>query len=178
MPTATEDEIKNQTESELELSHPRKRTKLSSKETITGNKYDIILACQPDSRDHYPLYREIVDLVGREGLRIYSPHEDFIRGHVIEEVVKFTTQEAIPRTRGVLVHLTTITPEIKKMFQATHKNNRPFMIFYSSDITPFNETAGNEIRAHPYFRGEHVYIDEKDAINFLEDQIQDLIRAY
>ncbi|MEK6854661.1 MAG: hypothetical protein AABX73_00375, partial [Nanoarchaeota archaeon] len=119
--------------SELKLEIPARRTKLSPRETITGNRYDIVLACQPDARDHYPFYDSIKELVeGERGLRIYSPHSDLER-HTLEDSVRFTIKEAIPRTRGVLLHLTTVTPEIQQMFDATYLNNKPFLLFYSQE---------------------------------------------
>src|SRR3989344_4019029 len=85
----------------------RLRTKLSPKETVTGNRYDFVLVCQPDALDNYALYDRIQELVeDRKRLRIYCPHNDLAVKKELSDVISFTVKEAIPRTRGVLVHLT------------------------------------------------------------------------
>ena len=81
-------EEKPKTKLNLQLIVPTRKTKLSPTETITGRRYDIVLVCQPDAKDHYPFYGKIVRLVERKkNLRIYSPHNDAKRNISLEEVV-------------------------------------------------------------------------------------------
>ena len=88
----------------------------------------------------------------------------------------YTTREAIPRTRGVLVHLTTITEEIQKMFEATYYNNKPFFIFYSSEIKPFDEHTEMLIKNQPHFIDEIIYSSEEEALQFLDYRIDELLK--
>lgn len=180
--------VLEETEESESKSHPTKpqsksiiqrlKTKLSPKETVSANRYDIVLACQPDARDHYNLYDGIVNLVeNKKKQRIYSPHNDIKRGKDLAETLLFTNKEAIPRTRGVIVHLTTITPEIQEMFESTYKNNRLFLLFYSLGIWPFKYQEARRIREHPAYRGEFVYADDDHAIRLLDFQIEKLIKT-
>lgn len=168
-----EDEITEQlVKPKFRLVPPRIKTRVSPRETITSNKYDIVLVCQPDALDHYRLYDEIEKLVeDRKKLRIYCPHRDFIGNRELSEVVDFTVKEAIPRTRIVLVHLTTITPEIQEMFDATYLNNRSFLLFYAEGTEPFNQANARNIRYHPCYRGEFSYFNDAQAIRLLDDRI-------
>ncbi|MEK6952471.1 MAG: hypothetical protein AABX29_05635 [Nanoarchaeota archaeon] len=162
----------------LLLVPPRLKTKLSSGETVTGNRYDVVLACQPDALDHYELYDNIEELVeNRKRLRIYCPHRDLATNKELSEVVDFTVREAIPRTKIVLVHLTTITPEIQKMFDATHLNNKPFILFYAEETRPFNKTTARNIRNHFCYRGEYAYFNEEHVVGLLDEAIDDALRV-
>ncbi|MBI2498851.1 hypothetical protein HYV88_01255 [Candidatus Woesearchaeota archaeon] len=176
MPILLEDEVEERTEElvlpKLLIAPPRLKTKLSSGETIAGNRYDVVLACQPDALDHYDLYDNIVDLVeDRKKLRIYSPHNDFRRRGKLKDVIRFMLTEAIPRTRAVLVHLTTVTPEIQKMFEATYRNNKLFLLFYAEETEPFNQATARNIRNHPCYRGEFTYFNDTNAISLLDDRV-------
>jgi len=170
--------IEPDTQPQLEFRPPMLRTKLSSQETVSGNRYDLVLACQPDAMDNYDMYDRIVDLVEDDNdLRIHSPHNDFQNSRDLEDAVTFTVREAIPKTKAVLVHLTTVTPEIQKMFDATHLNNRPFVLFYSHRVNPVNETTAANIRDHPNFKGSLVYYTTDHAIEMLSKQIDELTKS-
>lgn len=169
--------LEPKTRPRLQLIPPRLKTKLSPQETVSGNRFDIVLACQPDAGDHYSLYDGIVELVEeKKEMRIYSPHNDIKRGQDIGDVVTFTTTEAIPRTRGVLVHLTTITPEIQRMFDSTYTNYKPFVLFYASGTRPFNISNAETIRSHSTYRGECQYTSESHALALLAVQIRNLLK--
>ena len=170
--------LEKRPKSKLQLIPQKFQTEPSPKETVFWNRYDIVLACQPDARDNYSLYDSIVDLVkNKKKLRIYSPHDDIKRRKDLAETLLFTNKEAIPRTRGVLVHLTTITPDIQEMFESTYKNNRPFLLFYSTGISPFRYQDAKRIRKHPTYRGKFTYSDDAHAISLLDLRIDKLIRT-
>ena len=95
----------------------------------------------------------------------------------MEDTVIFTVREAIPRTKGVLVHLSSVTPEIQKMFDSTYLNSRPFILFYSADINPFSINTERIIKADPCFRGEIKYWNEPDAIRQLSKKYNDLFKT-
>ncbi|MDO8460325.1 MAG: hypothetical protein Q7S74_04405 [Nanoarchaeota archaeon] len=166
----------NESQTQVLLIPPKSQIRPSSQQTIAGNKYDLVLACHPDARDNYELYDKIVNLVEeKKGLRIYSPHTDIKNGNDLEDTINFTVTEAIPRTKAVIVSLTTITPQIQEMFDATYLNNRPFLLFYASGTTPFNERNAIAIRSHPTFRGEFIYRSDEHALSLLESRMTRLI---
>ena len=107
---------------------------------------------------------------------MYSPHNDVKRDHTKKESVIFAVREAIPRTRGVILHLTTVTPDIQKMFDATYLNGRKFLLLYSDEAEPFKEDTAEIIRADSNYRGEIEYHDEQKALDDLSSRIDDLIR--
>ncbi len=142
---------------------------------ISGNKYDLVLAVSPDAVNNYDFYDQIVRSAEEKQCKVYSPHADYQINHSLEEVLQFAVQEAIPRTRGILIHLSLINTQIQKMFEATHENNRPFLIFYSTVSNPFSDVTYQRIKEHPGYKGEIVYFSESDAIVLLKDRIDSLI---
>ena len=157
-----------------------KRTKLSPNQTITGNRYDLVLVCQPDDYHNYPFYDSIIELIEViRNLRMYSPHNDVRRDHTLENSVVFATKEAIPRTRGVILHLTEVTPEIQKMFDATYLNSVPFLLFYPRDCfykdQPLDEDAVKILKSDSHYKGEIIYCDEQEALREISLRLNDLI---
>ncbi len=147
-------------------------------DSISGNKYDIVLGVQPNIRDNYSFYDRIVRFVEDRGSKIYSPHDDFRRKRDLEDAVNFTVREAIPRTKAVLVHLTIITPEIKRIFESAYKNSKPFLLFYHEETNPFSRASAHQIMTHPFYRGEIKYDSEQDLIDKLGDSLDDLIKEH
>ena len=162
----------------IKTKSPRTKPLLSPKDRISGNKYDIVLGVQPNIRDNYPLYDEIVRFVEERGNKIYSPHDEVKRGKDAQEAVDFTVKEAIPRTKAVLVHLTIVTQEIKRIFESAYKNNKPFLLFYHEKTNPFSRSSERQIMAHPYYRGEIRYKSDSDLIDKLENSLDDLIKSH
>lgn len=175
MPSTIIERPRGTTRSQMKLSFPSGRPKPEQQEIIAGNKYDIVLACQPDAADSHDLYDSIVKLVEGRGLRIYSPHSDVKRGHTVQDATRFAIREAIPRTKGVLLHLTTVAPEIQKMFEATYQNSRPFLIFHSIEIEPFSHGTAQLIRSSPLYKGELTYEDNEDALENIEKGLPELL---
>jgi hypothetical protein len=165
------------TRSKLETVLPT-RTKLSSRETVAGNRYDLVLAGPADIGDNYHLYDSITELVEREkNLRIYSPHNDFRRGHNLRNCVSFTVNSAIPRTRGVILDLTTVTDHVQEMFDATLAKSKPFLVIYSESHIPFGDNTLTELSYNANFCGELVYDEQEEVIDWLKYKIDDLIRG-
>jgi hypothetical protein len=154
------------------------RTKLSSAETVTANRYDLVLAGPPDIGDNYPLYDSITELVEEEkNLRFYSPHSDFRRGHTLQDSISFTLNSAIPRTRGVILDLTTVTHHVQEMFDATWTKSKPFLIFYSGSYVPFGGNTLAEISHNINCCGRLVYEGQEEIIPWLRSRIDGLIRG-
>ncbi|MEK6914555.1 MAG: hypothetical protein AABW83_02785 [Nanoarchaeota archaeon] len=139
---------------------------------LEDNKYDIVLACEPSAKDNYPLYDKIVELVTKNNFKIYAPHKD-IRGNQID----FMVNEAIPNTKGVLIHLNPINPNVRELFQTTLEYNKPFIMFYDFNTIPFNKETEREINSRLNFIREIKYSSERDAIILLEANIEELIKA-
>lgn len=134
-------------------------------------KYDLVLACHPNAGDNYIFYNKIIKLVEKRDFSIYSPHRDF-SGDQIE----FMIEEAIPNTKGVLIHFSPITEDIKILLNKTKENNKPFLIFYNRDT--INENFIDKImKSSNSYIGEIKYHSEEEAISLLEKNIDKLLEA-
>lgn len=146
-------------------------TKLSPRKESEENNYDIVLACHPNAGDNYTLYDKIVKLVEEKEFSIYSPHRD-ISGNQIEFMIK----EAIPNTKGVLIHFSPITEDIRILLDKTKENNKPFLIFYDQEIICDN-FINKIIKSSKSYMGEIKYNSEYEAISLLEKNIDRLLEA-
>lgn len=152
--------------------------KLSTNEGISGNNYDVVLACQPDEKESYTFYDDILKLIKeKKDLKAYSPHNDFRQKKSLEEVIDTTTSDAIPRTRGVLFHLKIITPEIQRMFDATYLNHCNFLLIYPLNVVPFDKYTGTLVRNDPKYKGEIIYENKENALIDLFSQIDNLLKG-
>ena len=156
----------------LESELPTK-TKPKQDETITGNKFDIVLACRYDIPDNIPLYDEVVRLVEqRKNHLIYSAHRD-----KSNDVLRYVTREAIPRTRAVLIHLSDIDLKMEAMFEATYVNGKPFLLFHHQDVDPFIPGAKFEIETQPHYVGTVTYPNQESALQLIDHRLDELLAA-
>jgi len=150
------------------------RTRLSLEAVQYENYNEIVLAHEPSARDNYYLYDQIVSLVEGKGFRIYSPHN--YKGSEIEKI-DFMINEAIPKAKGSLIHISPITENVKLFFYEICRKNIPFLMFYNKDSEPFNGTTLKKIKESSNFFGEIKYISEVEAINLLEERVEAFLEA-
>lgn len=131
---------------------------------------DIVLACEPYAGDNYTLYDEIVRLVERNNFQIYSPHRDRK-----EDKIDFMVNEAIPKAKGVLIHLNPLTNCVKQSLISTIKNNKPFIILYNDELS-LDKNFDDKIKSNPNFINEVKYYSEENAIKLLEIHIEELLK--
>ena len=136
---------------------------------------ELVLVCQPDARDDFKLYDSIVNMVTeRVGKRIYSPHEDFRDGEFdLENIVDLTAYRVVPKSKLVLVNLSVMSPDVRKMFASTTNCRKPFIIFYG-EHSKLDKFYHAQIRAHSAYKGEIIYDSEHDAVAQLEDKIRNV----
>lgn len=161
---------------ELDLILPT--TKLVPGGNISGNRYDIALACNPEDTRYYPLYDTLVDFVEKEhNLRMYSPHADVQRGRKASEACFFAIKEAIPRARGVLVHAAAVaTSELKEMVRVMQEQSKPFVLFSSYELSPIELHSTlftqRELReSDPRCKGSISYWKNEEAIRKVSNLI-------
>jgi hypothetical protein len=135
-----------------------------------NKNYNLVLACEPEAGDNYNFYEQIIRLVERKNLEIYAPHKD-----KRDDRINFMINEAIPETKGVLVHLNPLTPDVRELFIATCENKKPFIIIYSTDNFPFNKNVEHEIKSSHNLLSEIKYYSEENAIKLLEKEIEYLL---
>lgn len=152
------------------INYSRLRTKPVLKNYSEDKEPDIVLACEPYAGDNYTLYDEIVRLVERNNFQIYSPHRD-----KNTDKINFMLNEAIPRAKGVLIHLNPLTNCVKQSLISTIKNNKPFIILYNNEL-PLDENFDDKLKSNHNFINEIRYNSEENAIKLLEMHIEELLK--
>jgi hypothetical protein len=165
-----------ETRPELERDFPVRKTKLKSSETITNKKYDLVFACPPDAQEDYSLFDEVIELINKRKLKVYSPHEDLkSKRHTLQDTVRYTVLEAIPRTKAVILHLSIVNHDLLQMVESTCNKSKPFFIMHSSKADPLSNKALDGITLDQSYRGIIRYLDNKDAIEQLNDDLNYLL---
>lgn len=143
------------------------KSKMSRNILTKEQKIDLVLACQSDARDKFGLHEAITCYVRKKEKTIYSPHEEIInnsKGNIAEYVI----ETAIPKARGIIVHLSPLTPDVREMLQKTYDSKKPFLILYSSIETQIPERILEEITTpRNSFCGEIRYENPQKAIDRL-----------
>ncbi|MEK6879695.1 MAG: hypothetical protein AABY22_08820 [Nanoarchaeota archaeon] len=153
------------------INYSRLRTKPVLKNYSEDKDPDIVLACEPYAGDNYHFYDDIVELVEGKNFQIYSPDKDNNT-----DKIDFMVNKAIPKAKGILIHLNPYTKYVNQFLITTIEYNKPFIMIYSEDAFPIGKNIETRIKSSPNFINEIRYYSEENAIKLLDIHIEELLK--